>query len=126
MGRPVRTDRKPKETPKRPVYTSLLDDVKQRAGYDMSPTIRGELERPEPNWKPGWQQEVLARRMGGSTGTQSAGGMPAVARARLERALCSVLERRYPGQRFTMKGEQDAGGQGSASTGDADRLKDGL
>ncbi len=125
MGRPVRTDRKPKETPKRPVSTSLLDDAKQRAGYDISPATRGELERPEPNWKPGWQQEVLARRMGRSTGTPSA-GMPAVARERLERALCGVLERRYPGQRFTMKGEQDARGQGSASTGDADGLKDGL
>ena len=87
-----------------------------------------QVERPEPNWKPGWQQEVLARRMGrltGSPGGGGAGGMPAVARERLEQALCRVLERRYPERRFTMKGEVDTGRQGSASLGDANGLKRG-
>jgi hypothetical protein len=33
--------------------------------------------------------------------------MPQEARERLERALCGVLERRYPGRRFAMKGQLD-------------------
>jgi hypothetical protein len=95
---------------------------------DPGPTEAAkELERPEPNWKPGWQQEVLARRMGRRTGSPGGGaaGMPAMARERLEQALCRVLERRYPERRFAMKGEVDAGGQGAASLGDAHGLKDG-
>jgi hypothetical protein len=33
--------------------------------------------------------------------------MPQEARERLERALCGVLERRYPGRRFAMKDQLD-------------------
>jgi len=108
--------------------TSLFDDGEKRSGHSENPETRHELERPEPNWKPGWQQEVLARRMGrltGSPGSGGAGGMPAMARERLERALCGVLERRYPERRFTMKGDVDAGRQGAASLGDAHGLKHG-
>jgi hypothetical protein len=116
------------ETDKRSARTSLFDDAQKQSGNGDNPAIGRELERPEPNWKPGWQQEVLARRMGRLTASPGGGGagMPAMARERLERALCGVLERRYPGLRFTVKGELDAGGQGAASAGDADSLKDGL
>ena len=92
-----------------------------------------ELERPEPNWKPGWQQEVLARRMSRLTTSSPgdgdrAGGMPAVARERLERALCRVLERRYPGRRFAMKDQLDTLSHRAAAArttaADTDGLKD--
>jgi hypothetical protein len=104
-----------------------VDPGPTEAAKRSARTSSRELERPEPNWKPGWQQEVLARRMGRLTGSPGGGGagMPATARERLEQALCGVLERRYPERRFTMKGEVDAGGQGSASLGDAHGLKDG-
>src|SRR5580693_2731408 len=46
--------------------------------------------------------------------------MPPLAREGLERALCRVLERRYPGVRFAMKDELDAAGQRAASSGDTD------
>jgi hypothetical protein len=52
--------------------------------------------------------------------------MPQEARDRLERALCGVLERRYPGLRFAMKRELDAVGKRAAPSGDANRLKDAL
>jgi hypothetical protein len=127
MSRPVRVDHKPMEAAKRSARTLSLDDAQKQPGHGMSPATRSELERPEPNWKPGWQQEVLARRMGRRTNSQGGdAGMPAVARERLERALCGVLERRYPGLRFAMKGESDARGQGAAPAGDADGLEDGL
>jgi hypothetical protein len=105
-----------------------VDPGPTEAAKRSAPETRRELERPEPNWKPGWQQEVLARRMGRLTDSPGGGGavgMPAVARERLEQALCRVLERRYPERRFTMKGEVDAGRQGSASLGDANGLKRG-
>jgi len=53
------------------------------------------------------------------------GPMPQEARERLERALCGVLERRYPGLRFTMKGEVDARRQRAAPLSDAHGLKHG-
>ena len=52
--------------------------------------------------------------------------MPPIARECLERALCRVLVRRHPGLRFAMKDELDAAGQGAASSGDSDGLKDRL
>src|ERR1019366_8646291 len=39
--------------------------------------------------------------------TPEARPMPQEARERLERALCGVLERRYPGRRFAMKDQLD-------------------
>ena len=39
--------------------------------------------------------------------TPEARPMPREARERLERALCGVLERRYPGRRFAMKDQLD-------------------
>jgi hypothetical protein len=59
---------------------------------DPGPTEAAKgLERPEPNWKPGWQQEVLARRTS-RTGSPDGGnaGLPAVARERLERAMSQL------------------------------------
>jgi hypothetical protein len=52
------------------------------------------------------------------------GPMPQEAREGLERALCGVLARRYPGQRFAMKRQLDAAGQRPAPATDADALKD--
>ena len=106
MSRTVRADRKPKQAAKPSARMSFVDDAQQ--------------------WKPGWQQEVLARRIGRVTASPAGVGLPAVARERLERALCGVLERRHPGRRFAVKGEVDAGGQGAAPASDADGLKDGL
>ena len=74
MSRTVRADRKPKQAAKPSARMSFVDDAQQ--------------------WKPGWQQEVLARRIGRVTASPAGVGLPAVARERLERALCGVLERR--------------------------------
>jgi hypothetical protein len=41
--------------------------------------------------------------------------MPQEARERLERALCGVLERRYPGRRFAMKDQLDTLGHRPAA-----------
>lgn len=41
--------------------------------------------------------------------------MPREARERLERALCGVLERRYPGRRFAMKDQLDTLGHRPAA-----------
>jgi hypothetical protein len=41
--------------------------------------------------------------------------MPQEARERLERALCGVLERRYPGRRFAMKDQLDPLGHRAAA-----------
>jgi hypothetical protein len=57
-------------------------------------------------------------------GSDVCGPMPQEAREGLERALCGVLARRYPGQRFAMKRQLDAAGQRSAPAADADGLKD--
>lgn len=56
------------------------------------------------------------------------GPMPREAREGLERALCGVLERRYPGRRFAMKDQLDTLGHRPTSTrttaSNTDRLKD--
>lgn len=54
----------------------------------------------------------------------SPGPMPPAALEALERALCGVLERRYPGRRFAMKDELDSLGDWRAPAADADDLED--
>lgn len=54
--------------------------------------------------------------------------MPQEAREALERALCGVLERRYPGRRFAMKDQLDTLGHrptaAGTTTANTHRLKD--
>jgi len=54
--------------------------------------------------------------------------MPQEARERLERALCGVLERRYPGRRFAMKDQLDSlshrAAAARATAANTDALKD--
>lgn len=50
--------------------------------------------------------------------------MPKAAREGLERALCGVLARRYPGQRFAMKRQLDTPSKRPTAAGDADGLED--
>lgn len=54
--------------------------------------------------------------------------MPSEAREALERALCGVLERRYPGRRFAVKDQLDTLGHRAttsrAAASDADASKD--
>jgi hypothetical protein len=72
MSQPVRADRKPTQAAKPSARTSFVDDAQK--------------------WKPGWQQEVLARRTGRVTDSAAGGGaeMPAVARERLEQAMSEL------------------------------------
>jgi hypothetical protein len=77
--------------------------------------------RPSTRSTPRRVRHVEARR-------ESRGPMPEAAREALERALCGVLERRYPGQRFAMKDQLDSLGDRPvappAAAGDTDGLKD--
>lgn len=58
--------------------------------------------------------------------TPEARAMPREARERLERALCGVLERRYPGRRFAMKDQLDTLSHRAAATRTTAANTDGL
>ncbi len=87
----------PCERPARPARVKLV-------GRLLPVRVSTRVRPPSPAQKlsrPGRYAPRLA------VATPEARPMPQEARERLERALCGLLERRYPGRRFAMKDQLD-------------------